>query len=240
MIEQKLHSTKVFFFDKEYISEFVYGGVDGAVTTFAVVAGAAGAGADIRWVLIFGFANLIADGFSMSVGSFFSTKSDIDNYKKHEDIEYWEVEHLREKEIQEIREIYENKGFSGKLLEQVVEVIISNKKVWVDTMMKEELQMTQESKTPIKNALMTFFSFNIVGLIPLLAYLGAWLMDMKESSFLFSLSCVSTGFALLFVGYLRGIATKTNRFICVMQTLLLGGLAAAIAYYVGEVLSRYF
>ena len=240
MTEQKLHSTKVFFFDKEYISEFVYGGIDGAVTTFAVVAGAAGAEANIRWVLIFGFANLIADGFSMSVGSFFSTKADIDNYKKHENIEYWEIEHLREKEIEEIREIYENKGFSGKLLEQIVEVITSNKKVWVDTMMKEELQMTQESKTPLKTSLMTFFSFNVVGLIPLFVYLVAWLMDKKESSFLFSLSCISTGFALLFVGYLRGIATKTNRFISVIQTVLLGGLAAAIAYYVGEVLSRYF
>ena len=108
--EDSLHSAgKLWLFDKDYISEFVYGGIDGAITTFAVVAGAAGANADVYWVLIFGFANLIADGFSMSVGNFFAVKAERDNFEKHRDIEYWEVDNLKEKEVQEIREIYEAK-----------------------------------------------------------------------------------------------------------------------------------
>jgi len=92
---------------KKYLAEFVYGGIDGSVTTFAVVAGAAGAELSTNIVLILGFANLIADGFSMSVGNYLSAKSEIDNYRKHKKIEYWEVDNLPDQEKEEIREIYE-------------------------------------------------------------------------------------------------------------------------------------
>src|SRR6478752_319047 len=123
-MEDKLHSGRnILFFNKDYIAEFVYGGIDGAITTFAVVAGATGAGLNISVVIILGVANLLADGFSMSVGNYFSTKAEQDNYDKHKAIEYWEIEHLREKEIEEIREIYAKKGFKGELLEQVVSTI---------------------------------------------------------------------------------------------------------------------
>ena len=97
--EAVLHSGgKKLFFNKEYIGEFVYGGIDGAITTFAVVAGAEGASLGISVVIILGLANLIADGFSMSVGNFFSTKAEKDNFDKHRQLEYWEIENLREKE----------------------------------------------------------------------------------------------------------------------------------------------
>ncbi|MEQ9022461.1 MAG: VIT1/CCC1 transporter family protein, partial [Pseudomonadales bacterium] len=79
-----------------YLGEFVYGGIDGSVTTFAVVAGSAGANLESSIVIILGFANLIADGFAMSVGSYLSTKSEKENYEKHKAIEYWEVDNLPE------------------------------------------------------------------------------------------------------------------------------------------------
>ena len=238
--ENKLHSEgSIWFFNKDYISEFVYGGIDGAITTFAVVAGAAGAQAELYWVLIFGFANLIADGFSMSVGNYFSVKADRDNYDKHRKIEYWEIENLREKEVQEIREIYEAKGFKGELLEQVVEVITSDNDVWVDTMMKEELEMNKDEKGPIKTAFATFLSFNLVGIIPLLAYIFAQILDLKQDN-LFLISCLSTAAALMFVGFLKSKVTEKPFLKGIMETLLLGGLAAFLAYYVGEVLASYF
>lgn len=238
--ENSLHSAdKIWFFNKAYISEFVYGGIDGAITTFAVVAGAAGANAELYWVLIFGFANLIADGFSMSVGNFFAVSADRDNFEKHQAIEYWEVENLRDREVQEIREIYEAKGFEGDLLERVVEVITSDKEVWVDTMMKEELEMTKDDKTPLKTATATFISFNIIGIIPLLSYVIAMVFDLDKSN-LFIISCFSTGFALMFVGYLKSIVTEKPWIKGIAETLILGGLAAFLAYYVGEVLAHYF
>ncbi len=238
--ESNLHATtKVWIFNKDYISEFVYGGIDGAITTFAVVAGAAGASADLYWVIIFGFANLIADGFSMSVGNYFSVKAERDNFEKHKAVEYWEIENLREKEIEEIREIYKSKGFKGELLEQVVEVITSDNDVWVDTMMKEELEMTKDDKTPIMTAFATFLSFNIIGIIPLLAYLLSLIFDLPTDN-LFLISCFSTALALMFVGYLKSKVTNKPWIKGVMETLVLGGLAAFLAYYVGEVLAAYF
>ena len=240
LTEDKLHSEgKLWVFDKGYISEFVYGGIDGAITTFAVVAGAAGADAAIYWVLIFGFANLIADGFSMSVGNYFSVKAERDNYEKHRAVEYWEVENLREKEIEEIREIYKAKGFKGELLEQVVEVIISDEDVWVDTMMKEELEMTKDDKTPIKTAIATFLSFNMVGIIPLLSYIAASMFEIAEDN-LFLISCLSTAVAMIIIGYLKSIVTETPWVKGIFETLALGGLAAFLAYFVGEWLANYF
>jgi VIT1/CCC1 family predicted Fe2+/Mn2+ transporter len=238
--ESHLHdSGRFWLFDKSYIAEFVYGGVDGVITTFAVVAGAEGAGLPVSVVIILGFANLIADGFSMSVGNYFATKAEIDNYERHKATEYWEIEHLREKEIEEIRDIYHKKGFRGELLEQVVKVITSDKDVWVDTMMKEELEMSKLEDNPLYTALATFLSFLIIGLIPLLSYLIALFVKFPPA-WLFPVSCVLTGGGLLFVGNLKGLVTQTNRLRSMLETLLLGGVAAVLAYFVGAVLERLF
>lgn len=236
-MEDKLHTQRFFGFDISYISEFVYGGIDGAITTFAVVAGAAGANLDIPVVIILGVANLLADGFSMSVGNYFSTKAASDNYDKHLAIEYWEVDNLREKEIQEVREIYAAKGFSGELLEQVVTVITADKKVWVETMMREELEMMRETKAPIKTATVTFISFFIIGVIPLLAYLLTDIFNLDKSN-LFLISCIATGLSLLLIGQLKSYLTGKSRLKGSLETLLIGGLAAGLAYGVGVFLER--
>lgn len=239
-MEDKYHSRGTFlFFNKDYIAEFVYGGIDGAITTFAVVAGATGADLSVSVVIILGFANLIADGFSMSVGNYFSTKAERDTYEKHKAIEYWEVENLREKEVQEIRDIYAKKGFRGELLEQVVQVITSDKEVWVDTMMKEELEMIQDNRTPFKTAAMTFISFVLIGLIPLLSYIYAAVTHTQNDK-LFIFSCVLTGLGLTIVGSMKSVVTEKNKLVGIAETLALGGVAAVLSYYVGAVLEKAF
>jgi VIT1/CCC1 family predicted Fe2+/Mn2+ transporter len=170
--ENAVHGEDNVFVQKfqEYLAEFVYGGIDGSVTTFAVVAGSVGAGLDSTVIIILGFANLFADGFAMSIGAYLSSKTDVDNYEKHKAIEYWEVENVPEKEKDEIREIFQRKGFKGKLLEDVVETITDDKDRWVDVMMKEELGLIEENKSPFKIGLITFLSFLLLGFIPLLVY----------------------------------------------------------------------
>ncbi len=236
--EKQLHLNNSFF-DRyqEYVGEFVYGGIDGCVTTFAVVAGAAGANLDASIVIILGMANLIADGFSMSVGSYLSNKSEKDNYEKHKKIEYWEVENMPETEKEEIRDIYRQKGFEGELLEEIVKVITSKKDRWVDVMMKDELEMIPVSKPPVAMALVTFISFNMVGFIPLSIYLGDYLFGLQFEN-LFLTSCVLTTFAFAIIGWLKAHVTHTNIFKAIVETLLLGGLAAFLAYFVGDVLEK--
>lgn len=240
MKEEQLHSSGSSIISKDYIGEFTYGGIDGAITTFAVVAGAEGANLGVMVVVILGLANLIADGFSMSVGNFFSTKAELDSYEKHKRVEYWEIEHLREKEVDEIREIYAKKGFRGELLEQVVKVITADKDIWVDTMMKEELEMVKGSKTPYKTAGATFFSFILVGAVPLLSYLfiGNGISEGNPDLFLYS--CILTAVALGIVGSLKSIVTEKNVLVGIIETLFLGGIAAFLAYFVGDLLEKAF
>lgn len=235
-LENKAHST---FKYQDFIGEFVYGGIDGSVTTFAVVAGSVGANLDVSVIIILGFANLIADGFSMSVGSFLSKKSESDNYEKHRRIEEMEIEEMPETEREEVREIYRNKGFEGKLLEDIVAVITSDKQRWVDTMMKDELEMVKDAKSPLQMAAVTFVSFVLVGLIPLFSYIfKGWLgLDNQQ---LFLISCMLTTLAFGVIGYLKTYVTQTSAWKGILETVFLGSAAATLAYFVGNWLEKIF
>lgn len=236
--ERTLHHPKTFFTRiQDYLGEFVFGGIDGSVTTFAVVAGATGANLSSSVVIILGFANLFADGFSMSVGSYLSAKSERDNYEKQKRIEYWEVDHLPEREKEEIREIFANKGFEGETLEQIVQVITSDRDRWVDIMMKEELEMIPSTKSPITMALVTFISFLLVGFIPLLPYVLDYITPLNRDN-LFTISCVLTTAAFALIGFLKTYVTETSRWKGIAETVLLGISAALVAYYVGDLLEK--
>jgi vacuolar iron transporter family protein len=233
--ENKLHNKGGFFQRVEqYLGEFVYGGIDGCVTTFAVVAGSVGAGLDSAIIIILGFANLLADGFAMSIGAYLSTKSEVDNYNKHKQIEYWEVDHLPEVERQEIREIYAAKGFEGALLEQVVDVITSDIDRWVDVMMKEELEMIEEPKSPFLMGAVTYASFLLIGLIPLLIYVIDFFRPLSQN--LFMLSSILTAAGFIIIGWLKTYVTQTPKWKGVLETLLLGAIAALVSYFVGDLL----
>lgn len=221
----------------KYLPEFVYGGIDGLVTTFAVVAGATGANLDLSVVLILWFANLFADGFSMSVGAFMASKSEHDNYAKNLALEYREIDNLRDREVQEIRDIYAAKWFTGELLEQVVAKIIDDKDRRVDVMMKEELWLSLPEKKPFAIWLSTLTSFVIIGFIPLLSYVIAFWGSLDESK-LFPLAMILTGLGFAIIGWLKSYVNETNKRRSVIETLLLGWLAATVAYYVGFVLEK--
>ena len=221
---------------QDYLGEFVYGGIDGCVTTFAVVAGATGASLDASVVLILGFANLLADGFSMSIGAYLAAKSEKDNYNKHKSIEYFEVDNWPDLEREEIREIYVKKGFEGGLLEQVVDVIVSDKNRWVEEMMKEELQLLPASKSAVKIGFVTYVSFVLIGLIPLLLYV--WDYVFEYSGDLFFATCIFASIGFMIVGFLKSYVTNTSYLKSVLETLLLGALAAGVAYFVGDFLEK--
>ncbi len=221
---------------EKYLGEFVYGGIDGCVTTFAVVSGSVGAGLDSSVIIILGFANLLADGFAMSVGAYLSTKSEKDNYQKHKDIEYREIENMPDMEVQEIRDIYKKKGFDGDLLEKVVDVITEDKNRWVNVMMKEELGMSEITKSPFIIGGVTYFSFLLIGLIPLLVYVLDYIDPLGRNLFFMSSLLTATGFIL--VGWMKTYVNQTNIFKGILETLLLGCIAAVVSYFVGDLLEK--
>ena len=219
---------------EKYLGEFVYGGIDGCVTTFAVVAGSVGAGLDSAIIIILGFANLLADGFAMSVGAYLSNKTKKDNYNKHKQIEYWEVDNLPELEKEEIRVIYKEQGFEGELLEEVVKVITSDKDRWVNVMMKEELVMFDDDKSPLIIGGVTYFSFILIGVIPLLVYVLDYIYPFNYNLFL--LSSILTAIGFIIIGWLKAFVNQTMYWKGIFETLLLGGIAAIVAYFIGDFL----
>ncbi len=227
-IEHKEHDESV----GQYLGEFVYGAIDGTVTTFATVAGATGAALSPGIVIILGFANLIADGFSMACGNFLSERSQRDYIAKERKREEWEIEHVPEGEIEEIRQIFIKKGFKGNELENAVKTITSNKKIWVDTMMMEELGLLESSKSPWKTAGMTYFGFLIIGIIPLMSYMLSYFFPMFQRN-TFTIAVLMTVAALFIIGAVKRYVTKKNIWVSSLETLFIGGAAAVIAYFIG-------
>jgi VIT1/CCC1 family predicted Fe2+/Mn2+ transporter len=146
--------------------------------------------------------------------------------------EKWEIKNYPEGEKEEIRQIYIRKGFSGSILSKILQVITANKKVWLNSMMEEELKLIAEEKTPIKSALVTFFAFVVLGFVPLLAFLLDSIAIFSIQN-IFLISAILTGIALFAVGAMKTFITNVNFFRSGMEMLLVGGLAAGVAYYVG-------
>ncbi len=221
-------------FAGEYIGDIVYGANDGIITTFAVVAGVAGAGLEPIIVLILGAANLFADGFSMAAGNYLARKSEREYRKTERQREEWEIDKLPEEEKQEIREIYQAKGFTGAELERAVEIITSNRKIWVDEMMIGELKiMESEDGHPLKNSLATFCAFVVAGGIPLIPYI---FLDTGQNNFGWAIA--ATGITLFVIGSLRTLITGKKWWLAGLEMLGVGTVAATVAYVVGNLLSH--
>lgn len=216
----------------KYLGDVVYGALDGIVTTFAVVSGVEGASLPVGVIIIMGFANLLGDGTSMALGNYLSTKSEMEFIRRERSREEWEVENYPRGEKEEVRAIYSKKGFKGKDLDRAVGVITSNKKVWVDTMMNEELGLVNEHKEPIKGAMATFMAFVIAGFLPVLGFVLALLIP-SFVPYSFTISIVLTFVALFAAGALRVYVTHKTWWKSGLEMLVIGSIAAALAYLVG-------
>ena len=176
MVSPKKKSTFLYYFET-YLGEFVYGGFDGCITTFAVVAGSVGANLDSSIIIVLGLANLLADGFAMSVGAYLSTKTN------------------------------NNTNLNNT---------------------------TNNIKTPFWVGATTYVSFIAIGIIPILIYIIDYMFPITYNLFFIS-SCL-TVLGFLVIGLLKTYVNKSNPIKGVIETLLLGGIAAIVAYSVGDIL----
>ena len=219
-----------------YIKDFVYGGIDGAVTTFAVVTGVAGAGFSSMVIIVLGLANILADGFSMAVSNYLGTKADNQHLANERREELLEIEANPEGEREEIRQIYAGKGFSGDQLEEIVKVITTDKDRWVDTMLQEEHGLQLQEHDAAKAGTVTFFAFAVVGALPLIPFLvNLWFANTFARPFFWSSAI--TLLALFAVGALKGRFVNHSWQRSGLETLIVGGIAALLAYGVGILLS---
>ena len=214
--------------DHDYLADAVLGGIDGCVTTFAVVAGATGGALAPLVVIILGFANLAADGFSMAVSNYHGTRSARDLVSQTRRSEEHHIARVPEGEREEIRQIFARKGFEGDTLERVVDTITANRRLWVDTMLTEEHGLQLDGPDPVRAGATTFAAFIAVGLVPLLPYLVP-----AAPGAMFGASCVLTAGAFFGIGWVKGQRLQQPRLRSAWQTLWTGGAAAVLAYLVG-------
>ena len=218
-----------------YLRDFVYGAVDGTVTTFAVVSGVAGASLPARIVLVLGIANVVADGFSMAVGNFLATKAERQLFEQARRTEYRHVDDVPVGEREEVRQIYAAKGFSGGDLERAVEVITADRDRWVETMLREELGLAREIPSAWRAALATFAAFLAAGLVPLAAF--AYVIarsDARINPFVWSAAMTAGVFFV--IGAIKGRLVDQPWYRSGLEVLAVGGGAAMLAYVLGMLL----
>ena len=212
-----------------YIRDWVYGGIDGSVTTFAVVSGVVGARLSPVVILIMGFANLVADGFSMAASNYLGTKAEQEDLKRLEVIEYRHIDTNPDGEREEVRQIFTEKGFEGEDLERVVELITSDRTRWVRTMLTEEYGLPHEVRSARLAALCTFSAFSVCGLVPLVPFI----LGVPRA---FALSTVLTGVTFFVIGAVKAKWSTSAWWRSGLETLFVGSIAALLAYAAGLVL----
>lgn len=218
------------FLNSETVRDVVIGMADGLTVPFALAAGVTAAIASARIVVTAGLAEIVAGAIAMGLGGYLAAKSDQEHFRSEEKREYAEVEKLPEQERKELRDIFAQYGLEKAELDSVVAALSSDKKRWVDFMMRFELGLEKPDpkRAPISAATIATAYF-IGGLIPLAPY-------MMESEVKLALyhSVIVTGLALLVFGAVKGKLTGADPFVSGVQTLLVGGLAAGAAYYLAS------
>ncbi|MFD1158575.1 VIT1/CCC1 transporter family protein [Roseovarius aestuarii] len=220
---------------QEHLKQIVYGGNDGIVTTFAIVAGFAGAAADGvaqiggLAVLVFGLANLFADAISMGLGEFLSLRSQHDLYRKRRESELREIMRNPQQEQMELFEILRQRGLPAGEADTTAAILARHPEMMADLMMTYEFGMQDpDEESPAVNGLFTFGSFVIFGAVPLVPY---FIFEPVDDTFALSLAATFT--ALVALGLLRWNATGEKPIRAVGETVLVGTVCAAVAYFVG-------
>ncbi len=210
-----------------YLRDWVFGGIDGAVTTFAIVAGVVGASLSPKIVLIMGIANLVADGISMAAGNFSATKTERDELDKTRSVEEDHIRSNPEGEREEIRQIFALKGFEGEPLETVVNTITGNRKLWVSTMLSEEHGLSETVRNPLTSGLVTFLAFILCGAVPLVPYL------LLSPNHAFVVATTLTIIVFFGIGSLKSNWSLQRWWISGLETAFIGCAAAGTAFLIG-------
>ncbi|GMR70202.1 VIT1/CCC1 transporter family protein [Aerococcus viridans] len=224
-----------FRMNSDYVKSMVYGGLDGIITTFAVVSGVTGGALDFQIIIVLGFSNLLADGLSMAVGDYLSSKSENEFISKEIEQHQSNFKYDFQSKLNDFKEYYINKG----LTETDASLISETLAKYPEVIEQERINMifgTAETEAhPMFNALITFFSFILFGFIPLIAYVFASFSTfLMENTFI--VASILTGLTLFILGAVKSKLTLTKWVRSGMEMLLVGGAAALIAYMIGFIL----
>lgn len=218
------------------LRDIILGGQDGLVNVLGLVLGVAAATAQLRIILAAALAATFSESIAMGGVAYTSALADRDYYLAQVAKEQREIEMVPDVETEEVREIFRDKGLHGELLERVVKEITSDKAVWVDVMMRDELHLTPVSSTGIvRRSFVTGFSTLIGSLIPLVPFLFVPLFGISVTAA--TIMAVPLCAAVLFgVGAYKAITLVGDWRISGLQMLVIGMVSAAAGYGIGRLL----
>ncbi|MGJ4945679.1 VIT1/CCC1 transporter family protein [Bradyrhizobium sp. HKCCYLS1011] len=218
------------FTASETVRDVVIGMADGLTVPFALAAGLSAAVASTDVIVTAGLAEVVAGAIAMGLGGYLAARTDAEHYAAEEQREYDEVDQLRSREIAEVATIFRDYGLEGETLTSVVNAVAADRRRWVDFMMRFELGLERPDpkRAPI-SAVTIGGSYVVGGLIPLIPY-----MLVHDIATALPISVVSTGFALLVFGAIKGQFTGVSKIKSSLQTLLVGGLAAGAAFWLAH------
>ena len=216
-------------FRPSYLRDWVNGGIDGTVTTFAVVAGVAGADLSGNIVLILGAANLVADGFSMAASNFSATRAEIQEARSLRKMEERHIELFPEGEREEVKQILQARGFRGDELTRAVEITTASRETWINTMLSDEHGQPSFVRSPVYAGLFTFIAFVLCGLAPLLPYAMGYGASL-------AISAALSGAVFFSIGSMKSRWAGVNWLASGAETFAIGAMAAGLAYLAGYAL----
>ena len=212
---------------QSFLRDWVYGGIDGTVTTFAIVSGVVGAHLSSGIILILGGASLVADGFAMAAGNYLATRSEHEEFDYAEAVERRHIEVAPAGEREEVREILRGYGLEGDLLEGAVGAVTADHDRWVRLMLRGEYGLPEVVRSPWQAAIMTFSAFLVCGLVPLIPFLAG----LRHA---FEASAATAGMMFVLIGALKSRWSIRSWWYSAISTLLIGGGAAVVAFAVGS------
>ena len=217
----------------DIIKSVIFGGIDGILTLFAIIASVSGSNINGPTIFVLGISKLIADGISMGIGDFLSEKAEIDFIKSEYEREKWEFENYTKAEVQEMIDIYLEKGINENDAKLILNTMSKYPKLFLDHMMYQELELNikQIENNPIKNGFITFASFIIFGFIPLISYIFIPTLHSKYNYNLI-IAIILTSFTLFAIGSIKGYYCKINIFKSGLLLMLNGGITAVAAYFI--------
>ncbi len=227
-----LHEEK-HFTSSDLIKDIVIGMADGLTVPFALAAGLSGAVNSNGIIITAGVAEVVAGAIAMGLGGYLAGRTDVEHYDSELEREYAEVEKVPEKEKQEVRDVLAEFGISPHLQTEVAEELSRDKKLWVDFMMKFELNMEKpDALRARKSAFNIGAAYVVGGIVPLIGY---FVTDTPEKGLLIS-AIVTVSFLFVF-GYVKTNLTGTKPLWGAVKTTLIGILAASAAFLIARWIS---
>ena len=216
------------------LRDIILGGQDGLVNVLGIVLGLAAAAVDLRIILAGGLAATFAESVSMAAVAYTSRRAEQSFYESELEREKREIKEVPEMEVEEVREIYRKKGFSGKLLEDVVAQITSNEEVWLDEMMKFELGLQSvETKNALGSALVVGIAALVGSLIPLTPFFVLSFLKLSIPQAIW-ISLVISALILFIVGAYKAKATIGDWKKSGAEIAVIGIISALVGYVVGQ------